>query len=805
MIFLPIYLVQRRLIDKVSLLISQTIDHLASSWEHQTAFICQSDIYIKTDLHKPTMAVAKETRYPCGACSVSCCFGQCIFCENCHTWFHRVCETLTSDQLRQISENRTPYVCSVCCLEKNSSTYDYNAALSRLSQASALGLSNLRKTVEMEGIFLRSTRLRSYPEETRSHPVDDASLFDLLPYGGDPEDLHYLPVSVSGKKNCLFHALSVSLYGDKATADELRLRTCIELVCHGEFYRKPDIAPFSPDLQEDCVRAISDSDYCSAGMIAAAATVIGQPIRSVYPPRNGLMDLDFMALNRIFYPRGDQPAAVKSPSVVVMWSRMLNLGEQWAPDHFVPLVPRSRVSSSITIDGYPQLQQSTDINNANLSFDKAAPQALDIPTQAKRSHAEIDIDDMPVSYHVEVVTDPNTTPTMPHLHQTAKKIRVGDDEYVIIEVQHFSPTFPNMDQPRKKDNTDMACEADTSSLHVQHSSPTVSSCSATDPSPVRLLSSDHDYMLRHGQPSLLVETAPASQQFSEAETILQGNSAETGRDAGLSHYEHDQSKQATSRSCVTASGGQPNLGLQLKSNDLIMMMLKGTPSVDKIPVGIKENMYFLIDGGDLLHRRQTGQKAVFWDDCGAYNRKTTMKTAYFICRSPGEYMYIEKQGEVYVSGSKRVPLDPQPLENDLFLLRRYYTTLKRCPTYKRRISWLEKVPSSVTPPTCYCVEYTGTYPKDVSAHGNAKSARREYVRTQPQVLQQVKDLVKVAKPKNVYMTMTLVDPSHAPRDIKQVQNAKYSVQKEKQPASSRPRRKRKEVQTQWLHSMAAYW
>ena len=50
-------------------------------------------------------------------------------------------------------------------------------------------------------------------------------------------------------------------------------------------------------------------------------------------------------------------------------------------------------------------------------------------------------------------------------------------------------------------------------------------------------------------------------------------------------------------------------------------------------------------------------------------------------------------------------LHPQP--SNVIVFNRYYTVLKRCPSYRRRISWIENDENSVA-----LFEYIGSYPDD---------------------------------------------------------------------------------------------
>jgi hypothetical protein len=67
----------------------------------------------------------------------------------------------------------------------------------------------------------------------------------------------------------------------------------------------------------------------------------------------------------------------------------------------------------------------------------------------------------------------------------------------------------------------------------------------------------------------------------------------------------------------------------------------------------------------------------------------------------------------------------------------------------------------------------------------AKSANSEYVRTTPTVMTNIKDKIEVQQPREVYTTLTLDGSACAPRDLKQVQNAKFQQKKEPKPTNQK--------------------
>ena len=105
------------------------------------------------------------------------------------------------------------------------------------------------------------------------------------------------------------------------------------------------------------------------------------------------------------------------------------------------------------------------------------------------------------------------------------------------------------------------------------------------------------------------------------------------------------------------------------------------------------------------------------------------------------------------------------------MLNRYYTVLKRCPSYRRRISWIENVA---------LVEYIGLYPNEVSPHGNAKHHEDDdYKRTNPEVLQNIANLSKYQTPREIYKTLSKEDSFNGPNNFKQCQNIAHNEREEK--------------------------
>ena len=96
-----------------------------------------------------------------------------------------------------------------------------------------------------------------------------------------------------------------------------------------------------------------------------------------------------------------------------------------------------------------------------------------------------------------------------------------------------------------------------------------------------------------------------------------------------------------------------------------------------------------------------------------------------------------------------VPLEPQPQENEIMILKRYYATLQREKKYKKkRISWFEHIPgmNSESYKTVSVAEYLGTFPgEEISKHGNSRKNNQEYIRTSPKTKENVMAAIKSKK------------------------------------------------------------
>ena len=75
------------------------------------------------------------------------------------------------------------------------------------------------------------------------------------------------------------------------------------------------------------------------------------------------------------------------------------------------------------------------------------------------------------------------------------------------------------------------------------------------------------------------------------------------------------------------------------------------------------------------------------------------------------------------------------------------------------------------------VEYIGSFPAEPVPHGNARKSDTEYIQSQESVKQQINERILHRGPRDVYEELALKGSRFAPRDLEQVQNAKYRMTK----------------------------
>ncbi len=135
-------------------------------------------------------------------------------------------------------------------------------------------------------------------------------------------------------------------------------------------------------------------------------------------------------------------------------------------------------------------------------------------------------------------------------------------------------------------------------------------------------------------------------------------------------------------SVVRATGGR-NLPHPKKAfldvDSVVRELTSATEPLDYVPRGVKEDQFFLVDNSENITRCQQGKQGQYWDDCGAWqsNSARGQKTTYVY--APGQPLktIVLRDGQYCVQRQKNrktvfVPVDPQPAQDSLIVVQRYY-------------------------------------------------------------------------------------------------------------------------------------
>ena len=153
-----------------------------------------------------------------------------------------------------------------------------------------------------------------------------------------------------------------------------------------------------------------------------------------------------------------------------------------------------------------------------------------------------------------------------------------------------------------------------------------------------------------------------------------------------SSVEYPDAPDATSQDITqkdASSTGQNVIQTFLPTHKLLEKM-KGSPVHEHVPVGVKENVFFVVANNENKTRALNGKRQQWWDDCGAYASINGSKSHYIVeDRNSFTEVKLTKgkyAKEVQVKGqTSRVPLEPQPDPENILTINRLYSKLKHDP------------------------------------------------------------------------------------------------------------------------------
>ena len=216
----------------------------------------------------------------------------------------------------------------------------------------------------------------------------------------------------------------------------------------------------------------------------------------------------------------------------------------------------------------------------------------------------------------------------------------------------------------------------------------------------------------------------------------------------------------------------------------ISSLLRNTKSgLPRIPAGLKENVYFVIDNSENFKKKSLKKSSTFSDDCGVWDRDSgASPKSYYLLQESGNLSNIFLRNGQYCykrqvqRKTEYIPLNPQPDANQIVVLQRYYTHLKLDSTYKKRVSWFA---NGGLQKNLAVVEYAGIFP-GLALHGNPRQ-QTEHIRTPAEVMNEVKEMAGKQTPHQIYDTLkNKYDEISRPTGLQQINDKiKYEKTKEK--------------------------
>ena len=113
----------------------------------------------------------------------------------------------------------------------------------------------------------------------------------------------------------------------------------------------------------------------------------------------------------------------------------------------------------------------------------------------------------------------------------------------------------------------------------------------------------------------------------------------------------------------------------------------------------KNNIGFVITNELNVLRKADNLSARFWDDCGIWDTSQgRCITLHYLRGTLRELRFLQGQ---YCEHKKvdgkivQIPMSVQPQNDDVIIVKCYYTKLKRDHSYQKRVSWLPQKTSGV--------------------------------------------------------------------------------------------------------------
>ena len=686
-------------------------------------------------------------------------------------------------------------------------------------QAATTGMKRLSLAAEREKLFMRLHPVESSLHcDFREHQQDIVANTILREYHVTP----LVALWSTGDGDCLFNSFSILLAGDERMNIELRYRCCIEMVLNRrkylrhQLFNKLDV--LCPDFDRSCIECTKLGSWASAWEMIALSNALNITVQSIYPAVSGSNSMQFKTLNHQFRPPFADPEKGK---ITIMWTHTVlpdnnafqtkkRAKRMWFPNHFVPLVSVNNLQSRSTVRGKsvaekPKIMGDQDDIVVNLTWGNAKSETVEYvevsyeklgQPQARKNiigkanklnlHNRFEclssekFESMPSTKDAETSLSTKRNNGVGSAN-VSEATRTPQKEYSvnpqIIHDDQTSDNIKEIQSPRIESDTEFQNEVST----IVEEASLVSATNNDSQTTVKM---EDNELYEDFEIPYIPETDPES--FNDSDE-------EYGRTINSGH-------------------GKTALRKFMPYREVLSILRGPYVALNEIPMGKKENTYFVINDEDNVSKRANGDNAEYWDDCGAY-KKGSRPISLFLKKDGQLINVVEKEFEkdpekknggetgkekryCFEKGSRKtrryVPLDPQPNDSDILKIHYAYNDLAASVPgqmkYKRRVTWVEEDPSSIqyVPTSVAVVEYIGRFPPR-KCHGNTKKSENvsEYIRTKISVKKKLKDALKRAGPTAVEREFNnkTQDEFEKQRNLKQLQNMKHDIVKKTNPSS----------------------
>ena len=316
---------------------------------------------------------------------------------------------------------KNDYICHGCCCvnrDAENKSFNFDWALERLELAATSTpnpMQELQNACFIESIMIRSTKMYNYNSASidTSHLGIDLIANNMLKTYNTNSETNRKAFKAKGDGNCLFNAVSVATFGNESKSTELRFRVVLEMVANKCFYEqlpgheKGYYDTIAGTLDDNILRAAKNYSWSSVYDIHALASILNCTITAIYPPINGLLDINVRSLNRRYLPRQQQQ---KQQEITIMWTSTSSpqaTKELWQPNHFVPILTVD--IECVEIDVFTDEEQESDEPNKydNLKTNKINGQQLEPQSQIMSTDSECQTDSDEVSQYGALKANPN--------------------------------------------------------------------------------------------------------------------------------------------------------------------------------------------------------------------------------------------------------------------------------------------------------------------------------------------------------------------------------------------------------------